>query len=206
MNEAVLIRYLGLQEYSPIWQELKNFTQQREAHTVDQLWLLEHHPVYTQGQAGRAEHVLQQSSIPIVQSDRGGQITYHAPGQLIVYCLTDIGRKKINIRQFVCLLEQTVIELLAKYQIQAHTIEGAPGIYVNQAKIASIGLRVRHGRTYHGLSLNVNMDLEPFTRINPCGYTGLEMTQISKLGVSKTVTEAAQDLLPILFNNIGYDR
>lgn len=204
MIETVVIRELGLQEYSTVWQQLKSFTQQREPDTIDQLWFLEHLPVYTQGQAGRPEHILNPGAIPIVQSDRGGQVTYHGPGQLIVYFLTDLARKNLNVRQIVTLIEESVIELLATYGITAHTIAGAPGIYVNQAKIGSIGLRVRHGRTYHGLSLNVNMDLEPFTRINPCGYTGLDMTQVSELGVTKTVQEVAADLLPILMRKLKY--
>lgn len=169
---------LGIQPYESVWGEMKRFTSERQEDTVDELWLLEHPAVYTQGQAGKAEHILNPSSIPLVQTDRGGQVTYHGPGQLIAYVLMDIRRRNIGIRPFVSQLEQILIHLLAQYDITAQTRCGAPGVYVNDKKIASIGLRVKNGCTYHGLALNVAMDIEPFSGINPCGYAQLQMTQI----------------------------
>lgn len=204
MNEAVEILHLGTQPYEPIWQNLKNFTKSRVANTNDQIWCLEHEPVFTQGQAGKPEHILNPGLIPIVQSDRGGQVTYHGPGQLIVYLLVDIQRKKINLRQFITCLETTVIELLALYNILGEIKTKAPGVYVNNAKICSLGLRVHKGRTYHGLSLNVNMDLEPFKQINPCGYPELAMTQISDLGGPSDLKIISTELLNILIKKIGY--
>jgi len=204
VGELVTIKYLGQQEYAPVWQQLKFFTHNRSAYTTDELWVLEHAPVFTQGQAGKAEHVLNPGVIPIVQSDRGGQVTYHGPGQLIVYCLTDLQRKHLNVRAFVDILETSVIALLAQYGIVAHADKVAPGVYVNKAKICSLGLRIKHGRAYHGLSLNVAMDLEPFTRINPCGYAGMSVVQVSDFVPGVTVTAVAQKLLPILVQHIGY--
>lgn len=204
-STALKIKHLGLQAYEPIWQELKVFTHNRTAHTPDEIWVLEHNPVYTQGQAGKPEHLLNPGDIPIVQSDRGGQVTYHGPGQLIVYFLIDLQRKKINVRQFLDILEQSVIDLLAQYNIAANADKFAPGVYVNQEKICSLGLRVRHGRTYHGLSLNVKMDLEPFTRINPCGYAGMRVTQISAFNSEVSLNKITEQLLQILQQRIGYD-
>lgn len=175
----IITRNLGLQPYLSTWQQMKAFTAERNKDTLDELWLLEHSPVYTQGQAGKAEHIRQKNSIPIVHSDRGGQITYHGPGQLIAYLLMDINRKNLGVRTLVRHLEQLLIAVLAEYKIEARVQSGAPGVYVNEKKIASIGLRVKQGCTYHGLALNVNMDLSPFNDINPCGFTTLEMTQIS---------------------------
>ncbi len=172
------IRHRGLQPYSTIWEEMKNFTTQRDQNTSDELWLLEHPPVYTQGQAGKPEHVIDLSSIPLIKTDRGGQITYHAPGQLIAYVLMDIKRQHIGIRTLVRQLEQVLILLLQHFKIAAQTRCGAPGVYVDEKKIASIGLRVKNGCTYHGIALNVAMDLTPFLGINPCGYKKLLMTQI----------------------------
>lgn len=204
MNEIVKIKDLGTQAYQPILEQLKTFTHARDTSTIDEIWTLQHEQVYTQGQAGKAEHVLNANSIPIIQSDRGGQITYHGPGQLIVYLLADIARKKINIRQFISYLETSVIELLNIYNIQANTRANAPGVYVDDAKICALGIRVRHGRTYHGLSLNVAMDLEPFKHINPCGYSGLRVTQLSDLGGPTSIVTVAQQLIPILNQKIGY--
>ncbi len=204
LQEAVTVKYLGSQEYGPIWQQLKLFTHNRSAHTQDEIWVLEHKPVFTQGQAGKPEHILNPGLIPVVQSDRGGQVTYHGPGQLIVYLLTDLTRKNINIRQFIDSIEQAVIELLATYNISACTKPNAPGVYVNDAKICSLGIRVRHGRTYHGLSLNVAMDLSPFAQINPCGYAGMQMTQMRDFVPTVTVEAATQKLLPIIQTKLGY--
>ncbi|MCE0723879.1 lipoyl(octanoyl) transferase LipB [Legionella resiliens] len=173
------IRQLGIQNYNDVWLLMKEFTQKREETTQDELWLLEHFPVYTQGQAGKPEHILNPASIPVVQSDRGGQVTYHGPGQLVAYVLMDIRRKNLGIRSLVGKLEQVLLSVLALYQIEASIRCGAPGVYVNEQKIASIGLRVKNGCTYHGIALNVDMDLKPFSGINPCGFEKMEMTQIS---------------------------
>ena len=175
----LIIRHLGIQDYLSVWSQMKSFTEQRGPDTPNELWLLQHAPVYTQGQAGKPTHILRHNSIPIVQSDRGGQITYHGPGQLIAYLLMDIQREKIGIRTLVRQLEQLLIEMLGAEGISAEVHSGAPGVYVNNKKIASIGLRVKQGCTYHGISLNVNMDLTPFNDINPCGFTELKMTQMS---------------------------
>ncbi|RUQ85206.1 lipoyl(octanoyl) transferase LipB [Legionella septentrionalis] len=174
----IAIRHLDVQPYETVWEEMKKFTTQRMEQTDDELWLLQHPPVYTQGQAGKPEHILNPQGIPIVQSDRGGQVTYHGPGQLVAYVLMDLRRRKIGIRTLVTQLEQVLILLLKKWQISAATRCGAPGVYVDNKKIASIGLRVKNGCTYHGIALNVAMDLNPFHGINPCGYAKLEMTQM----------------------------
>ena len=160
---------------------MKSFTENRDSDTLDELWTLEHNSVFTQGLSGKAEHLLQATKIPIIQSDRGGQITYHAPGQLIIYCLIDIKRLAIGIKKMVTMIEKSLIEFLSSYDITAHTIKGAPGVYVNNSKIAALGLKVKHGRTYHGLSLNIDMDLSPYNLINPCGYKGLKVTQMRNL-------------------------
>jgi lipoyl(octanoyl) transferase len=175
----MMTRHLGMQAYFDVWQQMKEFTAQRTEETPDELWLLEHLPVYTQGQAGKDEHILHHNAIPIIHSDRGGQITYHGPGQLIAYVLMDINRRNLGIRTLVCHLEQMLVAVLEQYKIKASCHAGAPGVYVDNNKIASIGLRVKQGRTYHGLALNVNMDLNPFKDINPCGFKALKMTQLS---------------------------
>jgi len=199
----ITIKNLGLQDYAQTWEEMKKFTVSRESTTPDELWLLEHHAVYTQGQAGKAEHVLNTKGIPIVQSDRGGQVTYHGPGQLVVYTLIDIQRRNLGIRTFVSKLEQSLIQLLKQhYGILATIHCGAPGVYVNEKKIASIGLRVKNGCTYHGIALNVAMDLTPFDGINPCGYETLKMTQMSEfvddISIGKVAQQFTQELLSIL--------
>lgn len=174
----IIVRDLGLSDYEEVFSAMKDFTAQRDKETTDELWLTQHNPVFTQGQAGKKEHILNQGNIPIVQSDRGGQVTYHGPGQLVIYLLIDIKRRKIGVRQMVSLIEDSVIELLARFQITALAKSDAPGVYIDNKKIASLGLRVRNGRTYHGVSLNIDMDLSPFQFINPCGYQGLQMTQL----------------------------
>lgn len=178
---SLIVRELGLQPYEQVWQDMSLFTDQRTASTDDELWLLQHPPVYTLGKNGKAEHILNPGDIPVVQSDRGGQVTYHGPGQLVVYTLLDIKRMKIGVRELVSRIENGVIELLAEYGVRANARKGAPGVYVAGKKIAALGLRVRRGCSFHGLALNVDMDLEPFSRINPCGYQGLEVTQLSDL-------------------------
>ena len=177
----IKVRSKGLQDYLITWEEMKSFTENRDSDTLDELWTLEHNSVFTQGLSGKSKHLLKETQIPIIQSDRGGQITYHAPGQLIIYCLIDIKRLGIGIKKMVSIIEQSLIELLSSYDITAHTLKGAPGVYVNDSKIAALGLKVKHGRTYHGLSLNIDMDLSPYTLINPCGYSDLKVTQMRNL-------------------------
>lgn len=189
---------------------MRAFTDARNADTADELWLLQHPPVFTQGQAGRPEHVRMPGDIPVIQSDRGGQVTYHGPGQLVVYVLVDLHRAGYGIRSLVTRIEQAMVDLLAGYGIRAHADRNAPGVYVDEpggqtgrAKIGSLGLRVRRGCSYHGLSLNVAMDLEPFSRINPCGYQGLRMTQVAELGGPDAVDRVAADLVPLLLRHLG---
>lgn len=186
------IRQLGLQDYENIWARMKDFTVNRADHTPDELWLLEHFPVYTQGQAGKPEHILNQNSVKIVQSDRGGQVTYHGPGQMVGYVLMDIRRRNLGIRTLVSNLEQVLISVLDRYQIAGEVHCGAPGVYVGEKKIASIGLRVKNGCTYHGVALNVDMDLNPFLGINPCGFAKMEMTQISYFQPGIKIEEVSQ--------------
>jgi len=174
-----ITKELGLCDYTEVWHEMKSFTASRTQDTPDEIWLLEHPPVFTQGVAGKPEHVLNPGTIPIVQTDRGGQITYHGPGQLVGYVLMDLRRAKIGVKQFVNLLETSVIQTLADYKIQAGTQDSAPGVYVNDTKICSIGLKISRGCSYHGIALNVNNDLTPFLCINPCGYKNLHMSKIA---------------------------
>ena len=183
--EHLNIRWLGRQEYLACWASMQQFTNARNDETMDEIWLLEHHPVFTQGQNGKPEHVLNPGNIPIVQTDRGGQVTYHGPGQLMIYTLIDLKRKKLNVRELVTRLEQSIIDLLAEYGITALAKREAPGVYMDDKKICSIGLRIRKGCAYHGIAFNVALDLEPFTRINPCGFKELQMTQFAELGGPK---------------------
>lgn len=174
-------RELGQVDYQPTWHAMQRFTDTRGVDTPDEIWLLEHAPVFTQGQAGKAEHVLFPGDIPVVQVDRGGQVTYHGPGQLVAYLLLDVRRSGIGVRELVSRIERSLIDLLASYGVSANAKPDAPGVYVDGAKIASLGLRIRNGRSFHGLALNVDMDLQPFQRINPCGYAGMAMTQLADL-------------------------
>lgn len=176
----LIVRELGRQAYETTWHAMQAFTQQRDATTPDELWLLEHDPVFTLGQAGKEEHILNRSHIPVLKVDRGGQVTYHGPGQLMAYVLIDLKRKKLSVHQLVHSLENTLIKLLATFDITAHANPKAPGVYVGDKKIASVGLRIRQGCSYHGLAFNVDMDLTPFNDINPCGYEHLKMTQLSE--------------------------
>lgn len=178
----------------PTWRAMQDFTARRTADTPDEIWLLEHPPVYTQGQAGKPEHLIAATGIPVVPIDRGGQITYHGPGQVVAYVLVDLRRRGYGIRELVTRLEQAVIDLLAGQGVVAARLAGAPGVYVEGAKIAALGLRVKHGCTYHGLALNVDMDLAPFAAINPCGYAGMAVTQCRDLGVGLSVSDAEQAL------------
>jgi len=188
------VKRLGLAEYQPTYAAMRAFTSARLAQTPDEFWILEHPPIYTAGLACRAEHLPRASDIALARVDRGGQITYHGPGQLVVYTLVDLARHGLNIRQFVGLLEQGVIDTLAEYRISAARKSGAPGVYVRGAKIAALGLRVRRGGCYHGVALNVDMDLAPFLAIDPCGYPGLALTQMRDLGASARVDEVGERL------------
>jgi lipoyl(octanoyl) transferase len=197
---------LGQLDYQASWQAMTEFTNQRTPETTDQLWLVEHPPVFTQGQAGKAEHLLFPGDIPVVQSDRGGQVTYHGPGQLVAYPLLDLRRLKIGVRELVTSIEQTIVATLAHYQIESAAKPDAPGVYVNGDKIASLGLRVRRGCSFHGLALNVAMDLAPFQRINPCGYQGLAMTQMKDLLPNPPSLEDVQTQLVAEFaRKLGYE-
>lgn len=178
---ALIIRDLGIQPYEPVWQDMRHFTDNRDETVADELWCLQHQPVFTQGQAGKPEHILDPHDIPVVQIDRGGQVTYHGPGQLMVYLLINVRRRNFGPRHLVDLIEQSIIELLASQGITAVVQPGAPGVYVDGAKVAALGLRIRRGCSYHGLSLNIDMDLEPFNWINPCGYEGQPVIQLRDL-------------------------
>ena len=199
------VRWLGRVEYAPVWREMQAFTDARDGATPDELWLLEHAPVFTQGLNGRAEHLLAPGDIPVVGIDRGGQVTYHGPGQLVAYALVDLRRRRIGVRELVVGLENAVIALAARHGIAAAGKREAPGVYAGSRKLASLGLRVRRGCSYHGLALNVGMDLEPFRRINPCGVAGLEMTQLADFGVTAGVEEVADELAPLLCEALGLD-
>ncbi|SEG76521.1 lipoyl(octanoyl) transferase LipB [Marinobacterium lutimaris] len=203
-SDKLIVRELGLQPYEPTWHRMQAFTDQRDAETVDEIWLLEHEPVFTQGQAGKAEHLLNPGDIPVVQVDRGGQVTYHGPGQLIAYLMIDLRRRSIGVRDTVSLMENAVVSVLADFGIDAYPKPDAPGVYVDGAKISSLGLRVRRGATFHGLALNLNMELEPFLRINPCGYAGLAMTQLSQLAPEADLASVPERLLNYLIEKIGY--
>lgn len=196
------IHDLGLQDYGQVWRRMRAFTDSRHAETPDQLWLVEHPPVFTQGQNGQPEHLLDPGDIPVISTDRGGQVTYHGPGQQVMYVLLDLRRRKLGVRALVTLLEQTVIELLAEYGITAEARTDAPGVYVEGAKVASLGLRVRRGCSYHGVSLNVAMDLAPFERINPCGYPNLPVTQLSLLGIAASRQEIAARISALFTKNL----
>jgi lipoyl(octanoyl) transferase len=199
-----IVRRLGLVEYEPTWRAMQRFTDERDAATPDEIWFLEHPPVFTLGMNASPAHVLAPGDIPVVQIDRGGQVTYHGPGQLVVYPLIDLRRAKLGVRSIVTALEQSVIQLAAELGIAAQTRQGAPGIYVGEKKLGSVGIRIRRHCSYHGLALNVHMDLEPFGRINPCGYQGLQMTQLSSLGGPGSVAAAAARLEPHLLRALGF--
>ena len=201
---APLLRELGLVPYEPAWRAMQKFTAQRTAATPDEIWFLEHLPVFTLGVNASRTHLLDPADIPVVQVDRGGQVTYHGPGQLVVYPLIDLKRAALGVRDFVTALERAVIDLAAQCGVRAECRRGAPGVYVAGAKLASVGVRVRRQGSYHGLALNVALDLAPFGRINPCGYEGLRMTQLSELGGPATVAAAATALRPHLLRALGF--
>ena len=194
----LVVRWLGRVPYEPTWRAMQHFTETRTATTDDELWLLEHEPVYTLGMNADSAHVLNPGEIPVIRIDRGGQVTYHGPGQLVIYPLIDLRRAHLGVRDLVTALESAAIELAARHGIRAACRANAPGVYVDNAKFASVGLRVRRGGSYHGLAINVDMDLAPFARINPCGYAGLAMTQLAALGGPREVREVADEFVPLL--------
>ena len=200
----LLVRRLGRRDYEPVWRRMQAFTDARDEGTRDEFWLVEHPAVFTLGQAGREEHLLDPGAIPVIRTDRGGQVTYHGPGQLVAYVLVDLRRLGLGVRQLVTRIEQSVIALLAGYGVQGRARPDAPGVYVGERKIASLGLRVRRGCSFHGVSLNVDMDLSPFSRINPCGHPGLEVTQLAILGVQAGLDAVGSALSRELARNIGY--
>ena len=202
MHPTIHIKSLGMVEYEPTWRAMQRFTAERTTETPDEIWLVQHPPVYTLGQAGKAEHLLHPTGIPVVKTDRGGQITYHGPGQIIAYLLLDLRRWKINVRELVRLMEQAVIDLLADYGVKAEGREDAPGVYIGNAKIAALGLKVKNGCCYHGLAFNVDMDLAPFANINPCGYEGLRVTQWIELGVNAQLEELQAELTQNLVHGL----
>jgi lipoyl(octanoyl) transferase len=203
MHSPPVVRHLGQVDYEPTWRRMQAFTEQRTAGQADELWFLEHPPVFTLGLNGRREHLLAPGDIPVVQVDRGGQVTYHGPGQLVVYPLLDLGRAGLGARALVCALERAVIRCVAGYGIVAAGNRAAPGVYVDGRKLASIGLRIRRNCSYHGLALNVDMDLTPFQGINPCGFQGLELTQLSALGVAHDLRRVAADLEAMLLDELA---
>ena len=196
--DGVVVRRLGQVPYEPTWRAMQEFTAGRDADAPDEIWLCEHPPVFTLGQAGRPEHLLRDVGIPVVKIDRGGQITFHGPGQVVAYLLLDLRRRDLKVRELVNRMEQAVIDALAGWGLRGERLAGAPGVYVKGAKIAALGLRVRNGCSYHGLALNVDMDLSPFSAINPCGYEGMPVTSLRLLGVDATPAEAAEALLAAL--------
>ncbi|OBX04225.1 lipoate--protein ligase [Gallibacterium genomosp. 3] len=218
LEQQVIIRQLGVQPYDTIWQRMQEFTDQRTAETIDEIWLVQHPPVFTQGQAGKAEHILTKTDIPIVQSDRGGQVTYHGPGQQVMYILVDIKRRKLidklsgnesplSVRDLVTDLEQCVVKTLADYGIEGYPKPDAPGVYIDSKKICSLGLRIRKGCSFHGLAFNIHMDLSPFHTINPCGYAGLEMCQLQDfIDTEITCADVAPKLIKHFTDLIGYQQ
>jgi lipoyl(octanoyl) transferase len=199
------VRRLGLVDYVPVWRAMQVFTDERDETTADELWLVQHPPVFTQGQAGRAEHILAPGDIPVIQVDRGGQVTYHGPGQIVIYPLIDIKRLNMGVRELVKAIEQAIISVLQDYGVQAGLVAGAPGVYIDGVKVASLGLRIRKGRSFHGLAFNIDMDLEPFQRINPCGYEGLEVTQLSAFVDKPDMADVEERLLSRLSKALGYN-
>jgi lipoyl(octanoyl) transferase len=191
---ALTIRQLGVADYESTWRAMQTFTAQRNAETGDEIWLLQHPPVYTQGLAGKPEHLLQTTAIPVVKTDRGGQITYHGPGQIVAYVLVDLKRKGIGVKELVRRIEQSILDLLRSYGVDGERKAGAPGVYVKCARIAALGLRVKSGCSYHGLALNVAMDLRPYETINPCGYAGMQVTDLSALGVRASMEDVMSRL------------
>ena len=202
-ENTLIVRQLGRQRYTPIWQKMQDFTDTRDENTPDEIWLVEHESVFTQGQAGKDEHLLAPGDIEVIKVDRGGQVTYHGPGQQMMYVLFNLRRLKIGVRELVTWLEECIIESLAEHGIDAYAKADAPGVYVNDSKIASLGLRVRRGCSFHGLALNVNMDLSPFLRINPCGYAGMNMVQTKELNGPQNLEAAGQGLVKHMIKKLN---
>lgn len=196
---------LGRQAYEPVWRAMQRFTDARGEDTVDELWMVEHEPVFTLGQAGKPEHVLAPGGIPVLHVDRGGQVTYHGPGQIVLYPLLDLRRIGVGVREYVCRIEQAIIDTLAEWNIGGERREGAPGVYVGEAKVAALGIRVRRGCTFHGLAFNIGMDLEPFHRINPCGYQGLRVTSMQDLGGPSSMEAVKPALLAQVAGQFGLE-
>lgn len=204
--KQLIIRNLGTQDYEPIWQAMQDFTANRDDTTPDELWCLQHPPLFTMGLNGKKEHLLNIKNIPVINIDRGGQVTYHGPGQLVVYTLIDLKRLNIGVKEFVTIIEKSIIQLLKQYGIDAKGKENAPGVYVDEAKIAALGLRIKKDKSYHGLSLNIEMDLSPFQQINPCGYAGMAVTQIKNLKPELDLSHVKTDLITHLSELLGYNK
>lgn len=200
----LIIRNLGTQEYQPVWQAMQTFTAERNEATADELWCLEHPPVFTMGLNGKKEHLLNIKNIPVINIDRGGQVTYHGPGQLVIYTLIDLKRLNIGVKKLVSIIENAIIELLKKYNISAQGKDNAPGVYVDDAKIAALGLRIKRNKSYHGLSLNIDMDLTPFGQINPCGYAGMAVSQVKDLYDECNFDAVKSDLIALLSKYLGH--
>ena len=202
-DSELVIRSLGLQDYEPLWRSMQKFTDERDARTPDEIWFTEHPPVFTLGLNASREHLLAPGDIPVIQIDRGGQVTYHGPGQLMIYPLIDLKRNKLGVRDLVTALEQCIVDLAAEFGIEAAARPDAPGVYVDGRKLASVGLRIRRGASYHGMALNVDVDLEPFSRINPCGYKDLELTDLRRLGINKSMQDVTERVLQHLLTRLG---
>jgi lipoyl(octanoyl) transferase len=205
VGQSLVVKNLGEEPYTETWHAMKKFTNSREAHAPDEIWFVQHPPVFTLGQAGKVEHLLTPGDIPVVHSDRGGQVTYHGPGQLVCYLLIDVRRRKLGVRDLVTAIEQSIVQLIKAYGVVSESKREAPGVYVDGRKLAALGLRIRKGCSYHGLSLNVDMDLEPFSYINPCGFEGLEVIDMKRLGIDRSMTEVREALTDILIRQIGYN-
>ena len=206
ISTPVKIKHLGFSEYEPVWRAMQEFTDSRDKDTTDEIWTVEHPPVFTQGQAGKAEHILAAGDIPVIQVDRGGQVTYHGPGQIVIYPLIDLKRHKMGIKALVHGIEEAIIQTLSQYDVYAQRRENAPGVYVEGKKVASLGLRVRKGCTFHGLAFNIRMDLEPFSRINPCGFLGLEVVQLSEFVHNVDFLQVQNELVDNLCNNLKFKK
>ena len=202
--DKLIIRDLGLQDYKSTWHAMQKFTAERDETTADEFWCLQHPPIFTMGLNGKDKHLLNIQDIPVINIDRGGQVTYHGPGQLVVYTLIDLGRLNIGVKELVNIIENAIIQLLEEYGIEAQRKENAPGVYIDGEKIAALGLRIKRNKSYHGLSLNIDMDLTPFQQINPCGYEGMEVTQIKDIAPSHNITQVQKDLLKHLSTLLGY--
>jgi lipoyl(octanoyl) transferase len=205
-QRSLIVRDLGRQDYVPLWHAMQQFTDARTASTPDEIWFCEHPPVFTLGLNTKPEHLLAPGDIPVVQIDRGGQVTFHGIGQLMIYPLLDLRRASLGVRALVTALEQSVVDLCRDAGVRAAAREEAPGVYVDDDKLASVGLRIRRGCSFHGMALNVDIDLEPFARINPCGFVGLEMTDLNRLGIAFDLEEATRHLLPHFLRHLGLDR